>query len=96
MSGSLKIVCPCCDTLLVVDADTGDILREERRTTREHKSFDEVLNQVKTQKKDAEAKLMRAVDENKRRHEILEKKFEEARKKAAESDEPPPRPFDGD
>ena len=96
MPRSLKVVCPCCDTLLIVDSETGDLLREERRKPREHRSLDEALDQVRAQKKEAEARLERAMDENKRRTEILEKKFEEARKKAAESDEPPPRPFDGD
>ncbi len=96
MPGSLRITCPCCDTLLVVDPETGAILREERHRRREHQSLDEALGQVKAQKREAEEKLARAVDETRRRDEILEKKFEEARRKAAEDDEPPPRPFDAD
>ena len=96
MSKSLKIVCPCCDTLLTVDPRTGAILLEERRRHREHQSLDEALGQVKAQRKEAEAKLARAMDEARHREEILEKKFQEARKKASESDEPPPRPFDAD
>lgn len=96
MSNSLSITCPCCETLLVIDPDSGVILREERRTRREHQSLDDALNHVKTQRREAEDKLSRAVQENRNRQEILEKKFEEARKKAAESDAPPPRPFDGD
>ncbi len=96
MSRKLKITCPCCDTLLTIDPESGSILLEERRHHREHQSLDEALGQVKAQRKEAEAKLARAVDENRRRAEILEKKFEEARKKAAETDEPPPRPFDAD
>jgi len=36
------------------------------------------------------------MEESRHREEILEKKFQEARKKAAESKDPPPRPFDGD
>jgi uncharacterized Zn finger protein (UPF0148 family) len=96
MPKNLKIVCPCCDTLLTVDPVTGAILLEERRRHREHQSLDEALGQVKAQRKEAEEKLARAMDEARRRDEILEKKFQEARKKAAESDEPPPRPFDAD
>jgi uncharacterized Zn finger protein (UPF0148 family) len=96
MPRSLRIVCPCCDTLLVVDPATGAILLEERRQRREHASLDEALGQVKSQKKEAEEKLARAMDEARHREEILEKKFEEARRKAATSDEPPPRPFEGD
>ncbi len=96
MSKSVKIVCPCCDTLLTIDPATGAVLLEERRQRREHQSLDEAMSQVKAQRKEAEEKLARAMDEARHRDEILEKKFQEARKKAAESDEPPPRPFDAD
>ncbi len=96
MSKSLKVVCPCCDTLLTIDPATGAILLEERRLRREHQSLDDAMSQVKAQRKEAEEKLARAMDEARHRDEILEKKFQEARKKAAESDEPPPRPFDAD
>ncbi len=96
MANSLKVVCPCCDTLLTVDPVTGAILLEERRQRHEHQSLDEAMDHVKAQRKDAEDKLSRAMEESRHREEILEKKFQEARKKAAESDEPPPRPFDAD
>lgn len=93
---TLKVVCPCCDTVLTVDADSGDVLLDERRFKREHQSLDEALGQVKADRKEAEERLARALDENRRRDEILQKKFEEARKKAAGSKDPPPRPFDAD
>jgi uncharacterized Zn finger protein (UPF0148 family) len=96
MANTLKVVCPCCDTLLTVDPATGAILLEERRQRREHQSLDEALGHVKAQRKEAEDKLARAMEESRHREEILEKRFQEARKKAAESDEPPPRPFDAD
>ncbi len=96
MPKSVKVVCPCCDTLLTIDPATGAILLEERRQRREHQSLDDAMSQVKAQRKEAEEKLARAMDEARHRDEILEKKFQEARKKAAESDEPPPRPFDAD
>lgn len=96
MSRTLRITCPCCDTLLVIDPATGSILLEERRKHREHQSLDEALGQVKAQRREAEEKLARAMEETRHREEILEKKFEEARKKAATTDEPPPRPFEGD
>jgi sugar-specific transcriptional regulator TrmB len=96
VSSNLTITCPCCETLLVVDPETGAILREERVLKREHQSLDDALHQVKSQRKEAEARLARAMEEARHREQILEKKFEEAKKKAALSDEPPPRPFDGD
>ena len=74
MSDNVTIVCPCCETRLVVDSSTGAILREDRVVNREHGSPDA-----------------------RHREEILEKKFQEARRKAAENpDAPVPRPFDGD
>jgi seryl-tRNA synthetase len=97
MSDNLEVICPCCDTLLVVDRETGAILREERASKREHKSLDEALGSVKAQKREAEQRLARAMEDAKHREQILERKFQEARRKAAENpDEPPPRPFDGD
>jgi len=96
MPDNLKITCPCCETLLIVDPDSGAILREDRVVKRQHQSLDDALGQVQAQRKEAEAKLSRAMEENRHREDILEKKFQEARKKANESDEPPPRPFDGD
>ncbi len=96
MAKILKVVCPCCDTLLTVDPATGAILLEERRQKREHQSLDEAMDHVKAQRKEAEDKLARAMEESRHRDEILEKKFQEARKKAAESKDPPPRPFDAD
>src|SRR5262245_47284125 len=85
MADSLKIVCPCCDTLLTVEPRTGAILLEERRQKRTHESLDAAMGQVKAQRKEAEEKLARAMDEARNREEILEKKFQEARRKAAES-----------
>jgi hypothetical protein len=96
MARNLEITCPCCESLLVVDPETGAILREERVVKREHKSLDDALSHVAAQKRDAENRLERALQENKNRDEILEKKFEEARRKAATSTERPPSPFDGD
>jgi len=96
MSRNLEITCPCCASLLVVDPDSGAILREERVVKREHKSLDDALGHVAAQRREAEGRLDRALQDQKNRDDILEKKFEEARRKAANSTERPPGPFDGD
>ena len=96
MPENLKIVCPCCDSVLTVDPGTGAILREDRAVKRQFQSLDDALDEVKTRHREAEDRLSRAMHEARHRDEILEKKFQAARKKASESDEPPPRPFDGD
>ncbi len=97
MSRTLKIVCPCCDSLIVVNPATGAILRADRQEKREHQSLDDVLDHVRSQKNDARDRLTQAINEERHREEILEKKFQEARRKAAENpDEAPPHPFEGD
>ena len=97
MSDKVTVVCPCCETKLVIDASTGAILREDRVVKREHGTLDEAFGSVRAKKRDADERLEKAFADAKHREEILEKKFQEARKKAAENpDAPVPRPFDGD
>ena len=97
MSDNVTIVCPCCETRLVVDSRTGAILREDRVVKREHGSLDDAFGSIQAKKREADERLEKAFADAKHREEILEKKFQEARKKAAENpDAPVPRPFDGD
>ena len=97
MSDTVNVVCPCCETKLVIDIHTGAILREDRVVKREHGSLDEAFGTVRAKKREADERLEKAFADAKHREEILEKKFQEARKKAAENpDAPVPRPFDGD
>ncbi len=96
MSQNFKIVCPCCESVLIIDPETGALLREERKVKREYQSLDDALQHIQAQRKEARSRLTRALEQEEHREQILEKKFEEARKKAAKDPNPPPRPFDGD
>jgi len=97
MPDNLTVICPCCETKLVIDSKTGAILREDRVVKREHGSLDDAFGSIRAKKREADEKLEKAFADAKNREEILEKKFQEARKKAAENpDVAPPRPFDGD
>ncbi len=99
MTGGAKpfeINCPCCGALMVVDAGTRTILRHEapRKATA---SFEEMLKEVGESKQKTESKLQRALEQQRQREEILEKKFREAVKKAETDDKPPgPKPIDLD
>jgi uncharacterized Zn finger protein (UPF0148 family) len=90
-----EINCPCCGALVVLDPDTRAVLRFEA-PKKPLASFEEMLKEVGESKKKVESKLQRAMDEQQKRNEILEKKFREAMKKAESSDEAPPKPFDYD
>lgn len=91
----LELKCPCCSSKLVVDRGTGDILHEER-PQRSEVNWDYALKAGKDKQAEAEALFSEGMDRERRADKILEKKFEEALKRADKSDTPPPRIFDLD
>lgn len=94
---SLVITCPCCGTLLHLDRETGAVLLEERPKKGPVKSFEEAARESTARQEQAKAQLARAMEEEKHKSEIMEKKFREAMKKAEDDETPlPPRPFDLD
>jgi hypothetical protein len=95
MTDRVQVDCPCCGTKLVVDASTGDVL-SETRPKKPTSSFDEAWNQVQTGSQKREEAFSKAFDQTKRLDSILEKKFEEARKKAKDDPSKPRSPFDAD
>lgn len=101
MSGeTLSLTCSCCDADLVVDVATGEVLshRQAKKPSGGGKSFDDLLAGIDDGKSRADqvfSREMRAIEDRDR---LLEAKFEEAMKRAGDSDgdTPPKRPFDLD
>jgi len=96
MSDRVETVCPCCSTKLVIDASTGEVLAEERPKTDPKQSFDDAMTRVKggeARRKDA---FDKAFDRTQHMDDLLQKKFEEAQKKAAKDKSKPIKPFDLD
>jgi hypothetical protein len=97
LDASLVVSCPCCGTVLHLDRVTGAILFEERPRKGPVKSFEEAARESVARQEQARAQLARAMEEEKNRGDIMDKKFKEALKKAEDDDlPPPPRPFDLD
>ncbi|HET9482263.1 MAG TPA: hypothetical protein VFP98_10955 [Candidatus Polarisedimenticolia bacterium] len=92
---TLEINCPCCGALVVIDPSTRAVLRFDP-PKKQLASFEEMLKEVGESKKKTESKLTRALEEQKKREEILEKKFREAVRKAETTAEKPLKPFDLD
>ena len=94
----ILIECPCCSSKITVDRETGAILSHEEVRKREFATLDDAMEHVKEQREEARDRLSRAFVDEKNRDKILEKKFQEAMKKAADMDpdERPPSPFDDD
>lgn len=96
MDARHRIVCPCCSTTLTVDAETGEILSEERPKADTAASFDQAMSAVRSGSARREEAFSKAFQKTRNLDDILQKKFEEAKKKAAEDDAPPRNPFEAD
>lgn len=97
MSDRLDVTCPCCATRLTVDAVTGEVLAEERPQTDRTKSFEDAVSTVRGGARRREEAFAKAFDRTQNLDDLLQKKFEEARKKAAQDASNKPRgPFDLD
>ena len=90
MLRTLNITCPCCDTILVVNKDTGEII-EERKPLVEKSSGDRFKDALQAQKNHSE-KLSELFSESisnvskneKERQQLFEDSLKEARKEKIE------------
>ena len=97
MSGKVQVDCPCCKTKLVVDVATGVVLSEERPKADLSATFDQAMTDVKSGAARREDAFSKAFDRTKNLDDLLQKKFEEARRKAAsEPGGKPKNPLDLD
>lgn len=98
MADRVKLTCPCCDTKLVADAETGEILAETRPKKDVDKTFSAAMKQVESGESRREEAFEKAFEKTQKLDSLLDKKFEEARKKAkdAPDDEKSLNPMDWD
>jgi hypothetical protein len=96
MPEALDVTCPCCQALLKVDAETGAVVwMEEKKGPAQ--DFDDLVSRVHSRKSVLDEKFARSVEQTKHQKDILEKKFEEARKRAdLDPNKRPPNPFDNE
>lgn len=95
----LRLRCPDCDSELVVDAATGEILshRAPKVAPGGGKSFDSLFADLDAQKASAEDRFEQEKSAWADRERLLDEKFKEAMKRAEEEpDEPVRKPFEFD
>ena len=96
MPEALDVTCPCCEALLKVDTETGAVVWMDKKKA-PAKDFDDLVNRVHSQKSLLDEKFARSVQQTKNSKDILDKKFEEARKRAAaDPTGRPHNPFDNE
>ncbi|PYQ03477.1 MAG: hypothetical protein DMF82_13145, partial [Acidobacteria bacterium] len=82
MPEAIDVNCPCCGALLKIDPETGSVVWADKKKA-PVQNFDDLVNRVHSQKSVLDEKFARSVQQNRHQKDILEKKFEEARKRAA-------------
>lgn len=96
MPEAVDVTCPCCDALLKVDPETGSVVWADRKKA-PAKDFDDLVSRVHSQRSLLDEKFERSVQQNRNSKDLLEKKFEEARRRAAlDPNARPPNPFDNE
>jgi hypothetical protein len=96
MPEALDVTCPCCDAELKVDPETGAVVWSEKKKG-PAADFDELVTRVQSQRGVLDEKFARSMQQTKNARSILDKKFEEAKKRAdADPNKKPPNPFDWD
>ena len=95
MPEAIDITCPCCEAVLKVDPETGSVVWADKKKPKP-KNFDDLVSKVGSRRSVIDQKFARSVQQTRHQSEILDKKFEEARKRAAHDDKPPPHPFEND
>lgn len=96
MPEAVDVTCPCCEALLKVDPETGSVVWADRKKA-PAKDFDDLVSRVHSQRSLLDEKFERSVQQNRNSKDLLEKKFEEARRRAAlDPNARPPNPFDNE
>ena len=76
-----NVICPCCETNLTIDAQTGAIIAHEEKK-RVTGSFEDLKGELSKQKEMRDQLFSQEMSSMKDRERLLEEKFQEALKKA--------------
>jgi len=95
MAANIEINCPTCESLLVIDRVTGEILFHKEKERKVGGSLESMVSNLETQKSEAEKRFEKQLESQKDRSRLLEEKFQEALKRA-DKDKPYINPMDMD
>ena len=96
MAANIEITCPCCESLLVIDRLTCEILLHKKKESKSGLSLEAMVANLDSQKSELAKKFDKNMESQKDRARILEERFKEAMKKAESSDEKYINPMDID
>ncbi len=91
-----SVICPCCEAVLTIDAQTGTILAHEEKK-KVLGSFEDLKGELGKQKNLRDQLFSQEMSSMKDRERLLDEKFKEAMKRAGdEKDVPFKNPLDLD
>lgn len=94
---SVTVTCPCCRARLTVDPELAEVIAHEpppRVST--VKGLDDAFETLQSKSVEREARFRQQMQAEAQKGKVLDRKFKEGLKKAKDSPDPPPRPFDFD
>jgi len=91
----LEVRCTCCDALMTVDSESGEVLFTEKPKKKGGVSFEDALQKVHQDQETAEDRFREAFQKEEGRLKVVDQKFEELMKRKDELEQPV-RPIDLD
>jgi hypothetical protein len=91
----MEIKCPCCETKLLVDQKTGEVLWKEEKK-KEFSSISDMVHDLAEHQKESQTLFQKQKELEKDKARILAEKFKEAQKNVDKSNTKPLRDFDLD
>jgi hypothetical protein len=82
-NGVFRLVCPCCQTVLWVDAAGRSIAKTEKGE-RKRTSLDDLLDKEKKRKEESDRKFEVTAELTRKKHDLAEELFQKALSKAGE------------
>ena len=82
MSDRFELDCPCCSARLVVDKTSGEILRYDAPKKGADQTFEAAMKDVQDGARRRDDAFSKAFQRTQNMEDVLQKKFEEARKAA--------------
>lgn len=96
MAKNFEVICPCCESTIVIDRVSGEILLHKVKEKKSGLSLEAMVSGLETQKTEAEKRFEKQLESQKDRARLLEEKFREALERADKSDEKYINPMDVD
>lgn len=94
---SFVVTCPCCQAKLTVDPELAAVIAHEAPPPkRSAGDLGSAFASLRKQSAEREERFRQQIEAEKKKGKVLDRKFQEGLKRAKDSPEPPPRPFDFD